>query len=277
MRILLNELLKTYTRWRTYIGFMAIGVFVPLVEVALKLEGGAIARNATRGLASDFLILGNVFNAYFVTHFMMLSLWVHVPFLISLVAGDQLAGEATGGTFRILLIRPPSRSRILWIKYLTTLIYTCSLVLFLGILSLSLGIPLFGTGDLLIPGNTISIIPEADAPWRLAAAFGFAVVSMWCVASLAFLFSSLVENAIGPIIATMTVIVVFLLIGNIPVSLFSSIRPYLFTTYTNVWQEVLAYDVQWAEVAQHAGYLTLYSIGFYIATWYIFVKKDVLS
>ena len=41
----------------------------------------------------------------------MNSLWIHIPFLISLVAGDQLAGEGTAGTYRILLIRPPSRRR----------------------------------------------------------------------------------------------------------------------------------------------------------------------
>jgi ABC-2 type transport system permease protein len=247
------------------------------VEIGLKLEGGSLARNATRGLSSDFLIMGNVFNGYFVTQFLMNSLWVHIPFLISLVAGDQLAGEGTGGTFRILLIRPPSRSRILGIKYLTTLIYTASLVIFLAVLSAGLGIALFGTGDLLIPGRTISILPLAEAPWRLTAAFGFAIVSMWCVASLAFLFSSLVENAIGPIIGTMAVIIVFLLMTNIPISLFATIRPYLFTTYLDVWQEVLEYKVQWSTLALHVSYLAAYSIGFYIATWYIFVKKDVLS
>ena len=277
MALLRNELLKTYTRWRTYIGFLAICAIIPLVEIGLKLEGGGLVRNATRGLSADFLILGNVFNGYFVTHFLMNSLWVHIPFLISLVAGDQLAGEGTGGTFRILLIRPPSRTRILTIKYLTTLIYTASLVLFLALLSVGLGISLLGTGDLLIPGRTISILPQAEVPWRLTAAFGFAIVSMWCVASLAFLFSSLVENAIGPIIGTMAVIIVFLLMTNIPINLFTTIRPYLFTTYLDVWQEVLEYKVQWDTLALHVSYLAAYSVGFYLTTWYIFVKKDVLS
>ena len=275
--ILANELLKTFAKWRTYIGFIAVGVIVPLVEIGLKLEGGSIVRNMTRGIAQDFLMVGNLFNAYFITTFIMNSLWIHIPFLISLVAGDQLAGEGTGGTFRILLIRPPSRSRILAAKYITTLAYTGTLVVFLGVLSLGLGMALFGTGDLLVPARAITIIPEADVPWRLAAAFGLAIWAMWCVASLAFLFSSLVENAIGPIIGTMAVIIVFLIVSNTPVALFTSVRPYLFTTYINVWQNVMEQPVPWSSIVRHAAYLGLYSIALYAATWYIFVRKDVLS
>jgi ABC-2 type transport system permease protein len=275
--IIVNEILKTGSKWRTYIGFIAVGVVVPLVEFGLKAEGGSLMRNMTRGLGDDFLIVGNLFNAYFITYFIMNSLWIHVPFLISLVAGDQLAGEATGGTFRLMLIHPPSRSRILAAKYMTTLLYTLSLVAFLALLALGLGLALFGTGDLLVPGRTLTIIPGSEVPWRLTLTFGLGIWSMWCVASLAFLFSSLVENAIGPIIGTMAVIIVFLVVSTTQISLFEAIRPYLFTTYFNVWQKVMEQPVPWSEIAWHAGYLGLYSIGFYIVTWYIFVTKDVLS
>jgi len=241
------------------------------------VEGGSLVRNMTRGLGEDFLVLGNLFNAYFITCFIMNSLWIHVPFLISLVAGDQLAGEATGGTFRLMLIHPPSRSRILAAKYATTLLYTFSLVAFLALLALGLGLALFGAGDLLVPGRTLTIIPRAEVPWRLALMFGLGIWTMWCVASLAFLFSSLVENAIGPIIGTMAVIIVFFIVSITPIALFTTIRPYLFTTYFNVWQKVMEQPVPWGEIAAHTAYLGVYSIGFYAAAWYIFVTKDVLS
>ena len=276
-RILRNEVLKTYAKWRTYIGFIAVGVVVPLVEFGLRAEGGSLVRNMTRGLGEDFLIVGNLFNAYLITYVIMNSLWIHIPFLISLVAGDQLAGEATGGTFRQLLIRPPSRTRILNAKYLTTLLYTFSLVAFLGVLAIGLGLVLFGKGDLLVPGRTLTIIPGGEVPWRFAVSFALAVWSMWCVASLAFLFSSLVENPIGPIIGTMAVIIVFVVISNAPVSIFESVRPYLFTTYFDVWQKVMDQPIPWGEIASHSVYLGIYTVGFYAATWYIFVTKDVLS
>ena len=53
---------------------------------------------------------------------------------------------------------------------------------------------------------------------------------------LRFFFQSLVENAIGPIITTMALIIVFLILSAIPVDLIQAIRPYLFTNYLLDWR-----------------------------------------
>jgi ABC-2 type transport system permease protein len=275
--ILKDEILKTYLKWRTYIGFIAIGVFVPAVLLAMKLEGGSIVNRMTRGLQDDFMLVGNLFNGYFITHLLLNGLWVHVPFLISLVAGDQLAGEATGGTFRMVLIQPVSRSRFLLTKYITTLFYSFTLVTFLALLCLGLGLALFGSGPLIVPGRTITVIPEGQMFWRMTLAFGLATVSMWCVASLGLLFSSLVENAIGPIVGTMAVIIVLLVLSNMPVEFFRNIRPYFFTSYLNVWQEVFDEPIAWREIWSDLAVVAGHCVGFYLVTWYIFVKKDILS
>ena len=275
--ILFYEILKTFRKWRTYIGFIAVAVVVPLVIVALRAQGDAIMRNLTRGLAQDFLLSGNLLNMYFVTYFIMNSLWVHIPFLITLGAGDQLAGEATAGTFRLILTRPASRTEVLVAKYLTTLLYTTVLVLFLGAVSMLLGAALLGSGDLLIFGRTLVIIPRQEALWRTVIALLLATWGMWCVASLAFLFSSLVENAIGPIIGTMAVIIVSLVISNVPSDLFADVKPYLFTTYLNLWQKVMGNPIPWTEVGHSVEILGGFSVGFFAATWYIFVRKDILS
>lgn len=275
-----NEFLKTYRKWRTFIGFLTIGVIVPAVLLALRLEGGGgFQSTALRSFEQDFLLVGNLFNAYLITYMLMNSLWVHIPFLLTLVAGDQLAGEATAGTVRMLLSRPPSRTAVLTAKYIVTLAYTASLVVFLGALSLGLGLLLFGSGELVVsmPERTIVILAAADVPARFLLAFGLAVWSMWCVSSLAFLFSSLVENAIGPIVGTMAVIIVFFMLANLPVESFEPLRPYLFTTYLPVWQQAFADTVPQEEVLRSVAILGGHSIGFFLITWYIFVRKDVLS
>jgi ABC-2 type transport system permease protein len=275
--ILKNEIFKAYRKWRTYIGLIAIAVLIPIVQIAMKLEGGGMIKRMTRDLVADFFVVGNLFNGYFITYFVMNSLWVHVPFLIALVAGDLIAGEATGGTFRLLLIRPASRTKILLTKYITALFYSFTLIAFLAALSIGLGLSLFGSGDLLVPGRTLTILPKAELPFRMFVAFGLATLSMWCVASLAFLFSSLVENAIGPIIGTMAVIIIFIIVSNIPVELFESIKPFLFTTYFAVWSKAFDDPIAWDTVVRHSAVLVGHSIGFYLITWYIFIKKDVLS
>jgi ABC-2 type transport system permease protein len=100
---------------------------------------------------------------------------------------------------------------------------------------------------------------------------------MWTVASLAFLFSSLVENGIGPIVGTMSVIIVFYIISNVPVDLFTHIKPYLFTTYLNTWQNVLEEPIAWNAAIKSFAILGGFTVGFYLLTWYIFTKKDILT
>jgi len=275
--ILVNELSKTFRKWRSSISFLAVAVVVPLVHIAFWWQRDRFLDVYARGLTQDFMVFGNLLNAYFVTSFLMNSLWIHIPFLITLGAGDQLAGEATGGTWRILLTRPASRTGILVAKFATALIYSMALVLFLVLLSLLIGLAMQGTGPLLVPGRAIVILSASDAPVRLALASVLAVWAMWTVASLAFLLSSLVDNAIGPIIGTMAVIIVLLVVSTLPVDLFASVRPYLFTTYLNLWQLALAQPVEATEIARSAAILGGYSVGFFGCAWYIFARKDILS
>ena len=275
--ILGNEILKTSFKWRSYISFLAIAAVVPLVEIALKLQGTNMERGMMRGLSQDFLLLGNIVNGYFVTQMIMNALWIHVPFLVTLGAGDQLAGEATAGTFRLLLTRPASRSRILLAKYTTTLLYALALVAFMAVLTVGLGVVLFGTGDLLIFGRSFVVVAESEALWRIGVAFALATWGMWTVASLAFLFSSLVENGIGPLIGTMAVIIVFYIVSNVPADLFTAIKPYLFTSYLDLWQKMFEDPIPWNEVLHSVYVLGAFSIGFYAVTWYIFLRKDILS
>ncbi|MBP1653821.1 MAG: rane protein [Bacteroidetes bacterium] len=272
-----NELVKTFRKWRSYIAFITIGIVVPLVFVAIKLQDESMAQGFVRGMARDFVVLGNILNGYFVTVFLMNSLWIHIPFLLTLAAGDQLAGEGTGGTFRLMLIRPVSRTSLLFTKYIVTLVYTAAVVFFLGAFSLGLGTLLFGTGDLFVPGRFIVILPEADAVLRIMLGFALATWAMFTVASLAFFFSSLVDNALGPIIATMATIIVFYVITGVPADLFVAVKPYLFTTHMDVWEKALRQPVDWADLGNSVAVLGAYSVGFLTLAWYIFVRKDILS
>ena len=272
------ELFKTYAKWRTYIGFIAVAAIIPLVMWGMKVEGGKFIQYQMRTLQNEFFISGNLFNGWIIAQLIMNSLWVHVPFLISLVAGDQLAGEATAGTFRLILIRPVSRTNILNSKYVTTLLYTASLVLAIAVFSVGLGLLIFGSGDLLaIDRDMLTILPEAQLWSRFGLAYGLAIVAMWVVASLAFLFSSFVENAIGPIIATMAVVVGMLIISNLPVESFESVKPYLFTTYQNAWQQAFKSPIDWGTIGKSVIVLTGYSVGFWLITLFVFRRKDILS
>lgn len=277
IRLVYYELIKTFLKKRTYIGFLLVGIVVPLVVVAMKLEGGKFIQYSLRSLQQDFLFVGNLFNGWLVAHTMMNSLWVHIPLLITFVAGDQLAGEATAGTYRLILVRPVSRTRIFISKFITTVIYTIVFVAFLAILSVGLSLLMLGRGDLIIMQRGILILPEADVPWRFLTGYFLAAWAMLTIASISFFFSSFVENAIGPIISTMGLNIIFIVVTVIPLELFQDIKPYLFTNYMNVWQRAFEDPIPWQSIGTSAGVLGAYSLGFVLAAWVIFRRRDILT
>jgi len=63
----------------------------------MKLSAVEILNRMMRSTQKDFLIFGNVLNGWFVTAFIMNTLHIHIPFLIALVAGDIVSGEARPG------------------------------------------------------------------------------------------------------------------------------------------------------------------------------------
>ena len=278
-RLLAAEFIKTFFKKRTYLGFAVVLIVVPLVEVALKLEGGRFVTVMMRNLARDFFFVGNLFNGWLVSYQIMNSLWIHIPILISFVAGDQLAGEATSGTYRLILTRPVSRSRIFFAKYAITLVYTTLFVLFLGMLSVGLALALLGRGDLLVFGRGagILVLPGADVAWRFLLAYGFAIISMSAVASIAFFFSSFVENAIGPIIATVSFLAILGILTVLPVQVLDPIRPHLLTAHMDLWLNAFQDPVPWDRIRESILYLLGYSALSVGAAWWVFTQKDVLS
>jgi ABC-2 type transport system permease protein len=280
MKLFALEVQKTFRRWRTYIGFAAVAGAVILLEIIIKMNEASMAKGFAGNLNSDFLVSGNILNVWTITTFVMNSLYVHVPFLIALVAGDMVSSEGTSGTIRFLLIRPPSRSKIILSKYLTMLFYTSALIVFLAVLCIGIGYAFFGSGDVIrfqsgIPH--IVILPEHIAASRTLLAFVAAILSMSVVGSLAFLFSTLVDNSIGPIIGSMAVVIIFLIVGNLPFESLEAIRPYLFTTYMNIWQLLLDEPINWSEVGKYALALLGHDALFLGISYFVFVRKDIKS
>jgi ABC-2 type transport system permease protein len=278
IKIINIELYKIFRKWRSYIGFIAIAVIVPLIQVAMLIEGERSLDFMTRNLQQSFIFVGNLLNGYLISYIILNALTIHIPFLVTLVAGDLLAGEATAGTYRLLITRPVSRMKLVTSKFFAGIIYTTLLVLWLSILSLGLGLLIFSVGELIvIKPSTVIIFARDDVLWRFLLAYGFAILSMSVVASLAFLFSSLVENAIGPIITTMAVIIVFVIISAIEINAFQNIRPYLFTNYMLSWRLFFDDPVNFNEIAKSVGILFGHIIVFFGLATYIFKRKDILS
>ncbi len=177
-------------------------------------------------------------NGYFICFAILNILLIQMPLLVALISGDEIAGEANMGTLRLSLIRPLSRTEYMLGKFLASLIYTIALLIFLAILALFGSILLFGTNDLVVfRATSIHQMSADDVMWRYVAAFGYATVALTTVSSLAFLLSVFAENSIGPIIATMSIVIVFTILSEMNIPLYDrTIKPYLFTTHMVAWK-----------------------------------------
>lgn len=271
------ELMKIFRKWRTYISFMAIGALTIIVQLSLYFEGAGYIRMLTRGLGDQFLFTGNLLNGYLIGNMILNGLFIHIPFLIVLVGGDLLAGEATAGTYRMLITRPVSRFQIVTSKFIAGNIYVVLMLAWLALLSLGLSILIFGTGELLIVQDGLVILPANDVLWRFLGAYLVSILSLSTVFALSFLFSSLVENAIGPIVATMAVIIILLIITALNVEFLQGIKSYLFPSHLGVWNEFFADEVNYGELIKSCLVLGGHTLVFYGAALYIFMKKDILS
>lgn len=277
LTILHIELIKIFSKWRSYIGFIAVGILVPIIQVAMYSEGEQYFALFTQSLRQMFDFSGDLTNGYLIAFIVLNSLFVHIPLLISLVAGDMLAGEATAGTYRMILTRPVSRFSVVTAKFFAALIYVNALILWMSVLSLGLSVIFFGKGELLIIGSKITILQESDILWRFGLSYMYASLSMTTVASLAFLFSALVENAIGPIVGTMAIIIVFTIISSLDAESLDAVRPLFFTNHLVGWRMIFDNPPETSRIVMSAVILAGHCIVFYIASLGIMLKKDILT
>ncbi len=269
------ELIKIFGKKRSLLGFLALAVLMPLIIWGFSKGATGIEQDIVRQLEGSFIIVGSIFNGFLVTYITMNFLWVHIPFLLMLVAGDVVAGEGAAGTFRIILTRRVSRVKILIAKLIATYLYTIVLITFFVIMSLGLGSLWLGIGDLVVFDEGILILPQEMAWARFALAFLFASFVMIVVVTLCFMFSSMVNNGIGPIIGAMAIIIIGLAIANIPIDIFEKISPYIFTSYFDIWQKAFFDPIPWRDIGNDAIVLTIYTLVFIIISTVQFIRKDI--
>jgi ABC-2 type transport system permease protein len=289
-RLIQIELYKIFRRPRTYIAFGAITALIVMIQFGLKVDGQAYVDFMLNDLESSLEIDGNIMNGYLVCYVMLQLLLVHVPLLIALIAADMISGEANMGTLRLLLSKPFSRTEFVMAKFVAATIYTLLLLIWLAFLALFVSMWVFGTDDMfLMKSSYVVLLKENDVFWRYIGAFGFAALAMTTVAALGFFLSVFAENSIGPIVATMSVIVFLTILSTLNIPLFNVVKPYLFTTHMISWKEFFDIQVNESNEAitgsiQHADrilksslVLFLHIVGFVVASLVVFRKKDILS
>lgn len=292
LTVLQIELYKIFKRPRTFIAFGAIAVIVLLVQLALKVNGKDFIELYTDSQSDTFYIpYDKMMNGYFVCVAVLHMILIHVPLLVALIAGDMISGEANLGTLRLLGSKPVTRTELILAKFSASTIYVVFLLVWMAVLALFGSLILFGKGDLVVfKEMDWHQMNSYDVMWRFFAAFIFAALALTTIAAMAMMFSAFSENSLGPIVATVCVVIIFTIIQQLKVPLFEqTINPWSFTTHMLGWKgffyvEKTAEGVTMDGSIENPGSLVRsalilvgYIVLFLAVTIQVFKKKDILT
>ena len=273
-----NEVIKIALKPRSYLGIAAITVLVGVILFALKSDGMSIISFVTSSFEQTLSFEGNVLNGNLVAFIILQMLIVQIPLLIALVTGDLVSGEAAMGTIRLLLTQPISRTQLLLSKFMAGGIYTLIVIVWRGFMSVIMGKLLFGTGDLMVLNSDgLVILQEADVNWRYLGGFLVAFLALFTVSSLSICLSCFTDNSIGPIVTTMSIILLFTIIGTLDVHVFDSIRPFLLTTHMASWRSFFEDPLPIQDIKNSILILFIHNILLISISIYVFNKKDITA
>ena len=273
-----NEVIKIALKPRSYLGIAAITVLVGVILFALKSDGMSIISFVTSSFEQTLSFEGNVLNGNLVAFIILQMLIVQIPLLIALVTGDLVSGEAAMGTIRMLLTQPISRTQLLLSKFIAGGIYTLLVIVWLGFMSVIMGKLLFGTGDLMVLNSDgLVILQEADVNWRYLGGFLVAFLALFTVSSLSICLSCFTDNSIGPIVTTMSIILLFTIIGTLDVHVFDSVRPFLLTTHMASWRSFFEDPLPIQDIKNSILILVIHNVLLISISIYVFNKKDITA
>jgi ABC-2 type transport system permease protein len=273
-----NEFIKILAKPRSYIGVGALTLLIGIIIFAMKADGESIVSFVTASFEQTLSFNGHIVNGNLIAFIILQMLIVHIPLLVALITGDLISGEAAMGTIRMLATKPISRTQIVLSKFIAGAVYTLFLTIWLGFLALIVSRFIFGTGDLIVLNSDgLVILQDADILWRFGLGFIVAFLALLTVSTLSICLSAFAENSIGPIVSTMAIIILFTIIGTLDVTVFDSIKPYLFTTHMASWRSFFEDPVPFDDIKQSIIVLVVHNVVLVTIAIFKFSKKDITS
>ncbi|MEU6768950.1 ABC transporter permease [Streptomyces sp. NPDC046853] len=269
-----SELGITFRRWRT-LALLGVLAAVPiLVGIAVKIEtsdGSSLGGGGGGGPAFIAQITNN--GLFLVFTALAATLPFFLPMAVGVVAGDSIAGESSAGTLRYLLVAPAGRTRLLLVKYATTMTFCLVATLVVALSALAVGALLFPLGEV----TTISGTRIGFGEGLLRALLIALVVaaSLIGVAALGLFVSTLTSSGIAAMATTVGLLITIQILDQIPQ--LHAIQPYFFSHYWLSFADLMREPVYWDELGRNLGLQGLYAALFGSAAWARFGAKDITA
>ncbi len=225
-----NELWKLFGKKRTYIGF---GAFLLAQNIMLLTFRFTHWQNhVERLLAGNGYLAQEYLSALTVAVVMLVpQILLLMPLYAALVGGDLVAKEAEDGTLRMILSRPISRFRLLFVKWLAGVIFSAILVLVLGGTALAFARIWFPWRGMFVfsawPESIFTVLSTGEGAKLYLCSHLFMAVNATVILGLAFMFSCFNMKPAAATILSLSLLFVNLVMEGIP--FFERYREYLLT------------------------------------------------
>ena len=246
----------------------ALALIPILLGIAVRIVGGS---RPGRGPAFLDQITDN--GLFVALAALTVAIPLFLPLTVSVAAGDAIAGEASHGTLRYLLIAPAGRVRLLLVKYLSAVAFCVAATLTVIVVGTLVGWILFPVGPVtLLSGAQVSV---GEGLLRLLAVGAYVSVSLFGLSAIGLFLSTLTTVPIGAMAATAILAVAAQIVGAIPQ--LEALHPWLFTDRWLDFGDLLRSPIVWDSFAANALLQGAYILVFGAAAIARFRTKDVLS
>ncbi len=264
------ELTKLLRRPRTWVTIAALNALPMLVAVLLAVTD----LGPRPGTGPPFLSAVLTDGTLFPLAAMGIVLPLFLPVAVAVVGGDAIAGEAQSGTLRYLLVRPVSRVRLLVAKLVSVVAFVVLAVVVVAVVGYVMGLLFLGdaptTGVVSVSGTTLT---EAQMAQRTVLAFGFVILAMLGVASIALFLSTLTDSAVAAALGTIGFLVASTVLLGLDAA--DALRPYLLTRYWLAFVDLFRDPIRWGDVVNGVLAQLAYLVVFAGAAWANFATKDI--
>jgi ABC-2 type transport system permease protein len=270
LSVLRTELVKNLWRTRTYVAF-AILVLIPIImAVAIDLNPPDVRGDGRLlYLASQTGLLLPGFALRVTSAFLLVI-------VVALFGGDAIAGEANWGNLRYLLMRPVTRGRLIFSKFVVAVVCAWIAVALVVVTALIVGAVVFGTDPIQFP---LTLFTNGQSTgqilWHLVVATAYVAWSLTGVVAFSFMVSCMTDAPFGAIFAGVGLYFTSLILDAI--SSLGSIRYVLPTHYFDTWVDLLTRGEWHADLWRGALLQLVYIAVFFTIGLSWFRRKDIKS
>jgi ABC-2 type transport system permease protein len=189
------------------------------------------------------------------------------------VSGESVAGEASLGTLRYLLVVPVSRTRLLAVKYAGALAYCLAAAFLVAVVGTLMGALLFPIGPVtLLSGTQVSY---GAGLARLLLVALYIAAMMAGLAAIGLFVSTLTESAIAAMATTAVLAVLSQVLNQVPQ--LDWLAPWLFSHYWLDYGDLLRDPIGTGAVTKGLAATAAYVLIFGLLAWSRMTTKDVSS